>query len=311
MKWSKQGLIFDPHGRVDWLKSHAQVPTALVKESEGIVRVYFSGRPDPKTSMTGFVDLDINNLQNIVYTHPEPILQLGTKGTFDEHGIMPSCAVEKDGIIYLYYSGWSRGHSLPYSNFTGIAISEDGGKTFIKYSRGPVLDRTPQEIYSATSPYVMEENGTWHMWYCSGTHWHEIDGQLEHTYDIKYASSSNGLNWTQTNKTAIAQSDPSEAITRPSVCKITDQYHMWYCYRGSHNFRNGDDGYRIGHAISDDLHTWERIDSSVTLPCSENGWDSIMLAYPSVFCLSDQLYMLYNGNAFGREGFGLAKMETD
>ena len=34
-----------------------------------------------------------------------------------------------------------------------------------------------------------------------------------------------------------------------------------------------------------------------------------MLCYPHVFSCDNQVYMLYNGNAFGRQGFGVAVME--
>jgi hypothetical protein len=41
---------------------------------------------------------------------------------------------------------------------------------------------------------------------------------------------------------------------------------------------------------------------------SLNGWDSEMIAYPFVFDHKDQRYMLYNGNEYGRTGFGLAML---
>jgi hypothetical protein len=34
-----------------------------------------------------------------------------------------------------------------------------------------------------------------------------------------------------------------------------------------------------------------------------------MLCYPHVFELNAKVYMLYNGNEFGRYGFGLAELE--
>ena len=309
MIWRKQGFLFNPAHYLDWVKSHGQVPTALVKENEGIVRVYFAGRPRPDVSLTGFVDLDINNLERVIHVHPAPILELGGPGTFDEHGIMPSSVIERDGLVYLYYSGWSRSSSLPYNNYTGLAISEDGGTTFSRYSPGPIIDRTPFEIYSATSPEVVIANGHWHMWYSSGTAWHEINGKLEHVYDLKYAVSDDGRNWNQTNRIAIGQTHPLEAITRPTVLKLGDRYHMWFCYRDSQDFRGGGGSYRLGNASSVDLITWQRTDGPVVMSGTSTGWDSEMIAYPKVATIGDRHVMLYNGNGFGREGFGYAVLE--
>ena len=42
---------------------------------------------------------------------------------------------------------------------------------------------------------------------------------------------------------------------------------------------------------------------------SATGWDSEMLCYPHTFWCDGQAYLLYNGNAFGRQGFGVAVME--
>ena len=309
MNWQKKGFLFNPVDHLAWAKSHAQVPTALVKEDEGIVRVYFAGRPQPNMSLTGFVDLDMDNLEKVVYAHPSPILDLGSPGFFDEHGIMPSSVIVNDGLVYLYYSGWSRSTSLPYNNYTGLAISEDGGRSFVKYSPGPIIDRTPFEIYSGTSPAVIIANGSWHMWYSSGTAWHEINGKMEHVYDLKYAVSDDGRTWSQTNEVAIGQTHSLEAITRPTVLKLGARYHMWFCYRDSRDFRGGAGSYRLGYASSENLVHWQRADGAVALAGASSDWGSEMMAYPDVVAVGDQYVMFYNGNGFGRDGFGYAILE--
>ena len=86
---------------------------------------------------------------------------------------------------------------------------------------------------------------------------------------------------------------------------------MWYCFRGSRDFRNGEDSYRIGHAISDDLEDWERLDDDFTIRKTKKGWDSKMVCYPCVFQLNNSVYMFYNGNSFGENGIGFAKLELD
>jgi predicted GH43/DUF377 family glycosyl hydrolase len=309
MRWQKQGLIFAPKGAGGWMNSHAQVPTPLV--SEEFIRVYFSSRPESNLSLTTFVDLDIENPSRILRLYPNPILKLGKPGTFDEHGIMPSCAVRNGSRVFLYYSGWSRGASVPYTNSTGLAVSDDGGQTFQKISDGPILAKNIYDPFSATSPVVVKEEDSWHMWYCSGNGWLEIAGKFEHTYDIKYARSNDGIVWEPSAAPVIPQRIEHEAITRPYVVKREDGYDMWFCYRGSHDFRDGEDAYRIGYAHSKDLQQWRREDNAAGIDVSETGWDSKMIAYPAVVKVNGRTLMFYNGNGFGVEGFGYAALEED
>jgi len=300
--WRNEGLLFEIKGQNGWMNSHAQVPTVLVNNND-FIRVYFATRPKQELSLTTFVDLSLLDFSQI-YLHPEPILPLGGSGMFDEHGIMPSSVLEKDGKIYLYYSGWSRSSSLPYSNFTGLAISDDGGRSFKKVGPGPIIDRTYWGPYSATSPHVMIVNDIWYMFYCSGVDWVEINGKLEHTYDIKIADSHNGVDWRQLGKVAIKQKDRYEAITRPTVYHDGNRFHMLFCYRGSESFRGGVNSYKIGYASSHDLIKWDRADEEFPMIKSETGWDLNMSAYPCVHKIGGKLFLFYNGSDFGRQGFG-------
>ena len=85
---------------------------------------------------------------------------------------------------------------------------------------------------------------------------------------------------------------------------------MFFCYRQSFDFReNSCRGYRIGHAWSDDKLNWNRDDENPELKITAGDWDSDMLCYPHVFECDGKVYLLYNGNDFGRCGFGLAELE--
>ena len=47
-----------------------------------------------------YADFDLNTFQ-LKNVNSKPILELGKPGTFDEHGIMPSCIV-KNGDEYIF-----------------------------------------------------------------------------------------------------------------------------------------------------------------------------------------------------------------
>ena len=198
--------------------------------------------------MTTFIDVDLQEPDKILYIHDKPILDLGIPGAFDEHGIMPAYVCEHLGQVWLYYAGWSRRESIRYSNWTGLAVSEDGGKTFQRMFPGPILDRTPNEIYSATGCYILKEKEKWHMWYASGVEWIELNEQYEEYYVIKYAHSNDGILWQRENRKLLSSKKKYEPTHTPTVLSKDGKYHMWFCYRGVEDFRDGKHSYRMGYA---------------------------------------------------------------
>jgi hypothetical protein len=305
MPWIKKGLVYTPAHKAPWMNSHAQIPTALLLENR--LRIFIASRPEPTISLTGFIDVDIENPAKILYVHPEPVLPVGGPGTFDEFGVMPSAALRVGKEIWLYTIGWQRGQTVPYLNAIGLAISTDGGTTFKRAFKGPLLDRTPHEPYSTMSPCVLRHGDLWHMWYGSGVDWVEVRGKYEPLYLIYYACSRDGLQWERPNICCIPAQSLNEASTRPAVILENGLYRMWFSYRGSDDFRGGNDSYRLGYATSKDGKTWARDDARAGIALGAPGeWDSEMMAYPNIIDTRAGRYLFYNGNHFGRDGFGYA-----
>lgn len=313
-KWEKLGRIFNPQevsGR-PWLKEFAQAPAALIFET--FVRVYFSCRPGPDNngqyvSYTAFVDFDRNDLSKIVNIAEKPILDLGETGTFDEFGIYPVSVIRKNAEILAYYGGWTRCESIPFTVSIGAAISHDNGVTFTKLGNGPLLTSSITDPFVLSGPKVRRFNGKWYLWYVAGTKWQVHDGRTEAVYKIRVAISDDGLNWTRTGHDIINDKlELDECQASPDVFFLNNQYHMFFCYKYGLDFRNNTRGYRIGYAVSDDLLNWTRDDSQTGIDISESGWDDESIAYPHVFQLDNDVYMLYLGNQVGRFGFGLAKL---
>jgi predicted GH43/DUF377 family glycosyl hydrolase len=303
MKWIKRGRIFDPSRGLGWL-THAQGPTVLVRDE--CLRIYFASRPEPNLSLPAYIDVDIDEPKTVVAVCEGPLLALGERGSFDEFGLIPCEVIENKGEIWLYYTGWSRGTTVSYTLSIGLAVSRDGGKTFKKAFAGPVLDRTKHEPFMTMAPFIRREAQRWHMWYASGIGFYETQGKHEPRYIIKYATSTNGVDWQQPNLTCIVPRIELESNTRPTVIKIGDVYHMWFAYRGAEDFRGGRNSYRIGYATSRDLLKWERNDEAAGITVSQEGWDSEIVTYPYVARVKDRWLMFYNGNGFGATGFGYA-----
>jgi hypothetical protein len=281
-----------------------QGPTPLLIEST--IRIYFAARNRDGKSYPAFIDVCGSDPSRVLRVQDAAILQHGAAGTFDDEGIMPACTLHVDGAIWMYYSGWNQRRTIPYHNTTGLAVSADGGTRFSRMFDGPILERTPYEPYMAVTPWVVREPGLWRMWYVSGLCWKNVHGRYEPVYAIKYAESLDGIAWQRPNLLAITQRHPLEACAHPSVVRRSGKYHMWFCYRDTIDFRDGNGSYRIGYAQSLDGKTWSRDDSVAGIDVGETGWDSTMLCYPSVVEANGELLMFYNGNSFGQTGIGCA-----
>jgi hypothetical protein len=297
VKWVKQGLMVEPGGQAPWIGTHAALP--VTQPIDNRHRLFFSSRDSRQRSHIGFIELSMDHPDRILGLSRGPVISPGPTGAFDDAGVTSSCVVDHGGRLYFYYTGWSLGASVPFYLNAGLALSEDGGRSFQKISPAPLLDRSGVDPYLTASPWVLVENGTWRMWYVSGTEWAESPAGPRHRYHIKYAESPDGLRWDRHGVVCIDYHSPDEhAFGRPCVVRNGDRYRMWYSYRGS--------SYRIGYAESHDGIVWTRMDQESVLDVSDSGWDSEMVTYPLVIGHRDRLHMLYNGNGYGRTGIGLA-----
>lgn len=316
MKWVKRGLIFDPQQHKLPVSSvgFAQSPQALVLEDR--VRVYFSTRERDSTgkylSHVAFADFD-RSMRETIAVSRERVIELGGLGCFDEHGIFPFSVFRDGSRIVAYTTGWNRKVSVSADAAIGLAISHDDGATFERLGTGPVMASALNEPFLVGDAFVLKRDAIYHMWYIFGLQWkaESADVPPDRVYKIASAHSADGVLWNRDGKCIIPDrlgSDECQAL--PTVFFRDGRYHMYFCYRASHGFRDDSEkGYRIGYASSVDMANWERDDTKAGITVSKEGWDSRMQCYPHVFECNGVTYMLYNGNEFGRYGFGLAVLE--
>jgi predicted GH43/DUF377 family glycosyl hydrolase len=321
MNWRKLGQVFDPTTWADgidrpWMQSHSQCTHAQVFPTH--IRVYFSCRPQKDqlgqaTSYTTFLDLDRNDPRKVLRVSDKPVLPLGALGTFDEFAVYPSSSIRHDGKIMLYYAGWTRCQSVPFNTAIGVAISDEHGDSFRRLGPGPILSASLNEPFVLSGPKVRIFNGTWYMFYLAGTRWINHNGKPEIIYKNRLATSTDGLRWEPFNRNILPDLlDENECQAGPDVFYRNGIYHMYFAYRQGLDFRTESGrGYKIGYAKSKDLFTWHRHDSSAGITYSDEGWDSQMHHYPHVFTVGEKCYMTYNGNDFGRYGFGIAVLEDE
>lgn len=302
MKWEKQGRIYVPDGSMPWAKHYAFPPTPVFRPND-VLRFYLAFCDEHTIGRIGWVDVDANDPSRVLAVSERPVLDIGVPGAFDENGLLPTSIVEVDDALYMYYVGYQLGHKLRYYQFQGLAISRDGGETFTRHQRVPVLERSDAELVNRTSAFVMREDGRFRMWYVGGSEWTQGKDKQLPVYNMRYLESPDGIQWGPEGQVAIDfASDDEHALGKPWVLKHDGLYKMWY------SSRTRSKGYRLGYAESPDGLTWTRRDDDVGIDVSPEGWDSEMIAYASVVPFRDRVYMFYNGNNCGQTGFGYATL---
>jgi hypothetical protein len=305
MKWCKQGLIYSPDGQLWWAKTHAIIPTPEL--IGGSIRLYHSSCDDMGIGRIGYIDVAAENPKVILSVSQSPLLDIGLPGTFDENGVLPTSILTlPDGKKYLYYVGFELGRKIRYRLLTGLAVSSDGGLTFVKFKQTPILERSSKELHIRGGSFVMQDQGVFKLWYLAGSHWISLNGKTQPVYSIHYLESSDGFTWgTEGHECLPVTRDDEYGFGRPFVVKENNAYKMFY------SIRKKDTGYRLGYAESNNGVDWERKDELLGVEPSLSGWDSQAVCYSSVVAYRNNTYLFYNGNDFGRTGIGYAILENE
>jgi hypothetical protein len=297
-------LLPAPTGQ-SWARSHAALPVACNAGADGF-ELHYSARDERNRAHIGRTGVHTSDDGLTLGAHdPEPVLAPGPLGAFDDCGVTSSCVVEDGEHRLLYYTGWTLARSVPFLFFGGLAVSEDGGRTYTRASPAPILERSTVDPYLTASPFVLRDGGAWRMWYVSCVSWEAgRDGaEPRHYYHLRYAESDDGVDWRRGGRVAIDFAGPDEyAIARPFVLKEGGRYRMWFCARGV--------AYRLGYAESDDGLEWTRLDEAARVDPTPGDWDSEMIAYPHIVDAGGRRHLLYNGNGYGRTGIGAAVAEV-
>jgi hypothetical protein len=302
MHWTKLGRVYVPDRSRSWMTSQAHLPTPHALD-EDTVRIYAAFRDQEGVGRIGFVDVAASDPLHILRVSERPALDVGGIGAFDEHGVTPGCVVRHGKTLRLYYFGWQRAIKVPYLSFAGLAVSEDGGATFERATRAPVLSRLDGERICRSAPFVGHHGGLWRAWYVAADTWTELEGRLVPACEIRCVSSQDGVRWKGGGETAVAPTSEEAGVGRPFVQASGDGYRMWYsiCSRSRRH--------RIGYATSEDGASWTRRDEEVGIDVSSSGWDSEVVCFGAVLATRAATYLFYNGSRYGETGFGAALLD--
>lgn len=299
-RWEKLGRLFDPASarRHPKLATHAANPLPVLI-SDDVYRVFFSGRDQNNRSSVGAVDIDIVR-REIVEEHYAPFFLHGPEDSFFSEGVSIGCICNAGGRALMYFMGWkNQGDSHWHGEIGALELHADLTLSLAQVT--PILSLSPEDPISLSYPWICPmPDGSFRMWYGSTIDWDAGNNEMLHV--LKSALSYNGQNWSSFGNGIPHAIGRAQAFSRPTVWARDDgSFDMWFSYRSG----NGST-YRIGRAVSNDAEHWQLTLDNPGIDVSAEGWDSEMIEYPFVFTHKDHTYMLYNGNGYGRSGFGLA-----
>ncbi|WP_200159975.1 glycoside hydrolase family protein [Francisella philomiragia] len=298
--WKKLGQIYHCMAIDKYLLSHASNPLA-VHLRDDVYRVFFSGRDSSNKSSVGYVDIDILK-HEVVSCCDEVVFKNGPEDSFYSHGVSIGNMYEVDTKNYIQFMAWQIRNNSHWRGDIG-RLSIDANLEKITLDPNCVyIGCDNEDSISLSYSCVLYDDGIYKMWYGSTVDWNSENGEMIHV--IKYATSHNGEQWQKHGLAIPYEIGVAQAFSRPTVVRDSYGYHMWFSYRSGDGTK-----YRIGYAHSNDGISWDRKQDS-GIDVSERGWDSEMICYPFVFDHKGKRYMLYNGNDYGKTGFGLAVLEN-
>lgn len=303
-RWHKLGLLYAPGGssRHPQLATHAANPLPVQIEGS-LFRVFYSGRDTNNRSSVGAVDIDIERMK-VVRDHAEPFFAHGPPGSFFADGVSIGNCYDVGENRYMLFMGWQNSPSRHWRGDVGrLRVTRD---LRLELDRDtPFMASGAEDPLSLSYPWVMsDDSGGYRMWYGSTLTWDAGNGEMVHV--INEARSLDGHVWQRLGLSLPWQEGIAQAFSRPTVARSRDGgLEMWFSYRSGLG-----ETYRIGHATAPDGAAWKLDLDGAGIDVSPDGWDADMIAYPFVFEFRGVRYMLYNGNGYGRSGFGLARAEV-
>lgn len=298
MRWKKLGRIFTPEPFHPNAVSHASNPVALWL-SGNVFRVFYSPRNSDNKSSLAFFDYDIHS-KSLIGKCSSTLFDFGQAGSFYSHGVSIGCYYQVGDEDFILFMGWQIPEGGHWRGDIGrLGFTND---KFILNPKKPFIEIDDEDPISLSYPWILKENGIYHMWYGSTVTWKSKNGEMVHL--IKHAISTDGVNWQKKGLAIPYIMGKYQAFSRPTVLKDQKGYHMWFSYRGTLETK-----YRIGYAFSHDLENWTVNNELSGITVSDDGWDCEMVCYPCVFQHKGKSYMMFNGNDYGKSGIGLAILE--
>ncbi|MCC2625500.1 MAG: hypothetical protein K0R14_1373 [Burkholderiales bacterium] len=305
--WNKKGMVFDirVNKMPKWASGSLLQPTPILIDNGEVIRIFVGMRDTLGQSRIGYVDVSSKNPGEIIRISEDYVLDVGNDGCFDDSGVVPASIINDAGQYKMFYAGYSLLSKVRFSVLAGLAYGNaaDIEVHFNRYKKVPVFERTHEHTLFRVPHTVLKEDNIYKIWYGGGDHFIKFNDYTYPVYDIYYCETDNLLKIPESSSKVLTFANADEyRVARPYVVKFDKIYGMFLCVATKTK------GYRLGYAESYDGLIWNRCDSNLNLYPSENSWDSDMMGYPSFVQTKYGSYLFYNGNEYGKYGFGYSEL---
>jgi predicted GH43/DUF377 family glycosyl hydrolase len=213
LSWTKLGRVLTPDAST-WEGSYiAANGDALV--SRGAILYWYQAGSPPRIGLARSDD-------GRAWTkHPQPVVERGPAGSWDERGVGDPDVIEVAGRFYMFYLGADRAGRQRL----GVARSDDG-VTWTKLRGNPILDLGPDGSF--------DENGLGEpaLWAAGGYYWMLYTGRDRHEVRrIGLARSRDGVVWERSNAIPTLRGTLSwndQVVCDPSVEVTPEGVRVWF-----------------------------------------------------------------------------------
>lgn len=288
-KWkhntSKNPVI--PSGLELWRKFWTANPAVIEYKGEHLV--YFRGNgitPEnhdrhDRIAVARITKMTPDDFSYEILNDRNFIVDIGSKGTFDDSDVLDPGVVVFNDKVFLYYSGVGTG-----SNSVGLAKSKDGVH-FEKYGK-VIVGRSPSVVVFDNKVYMIYQNDTG-----SGFR------------DFFLAESADGINFKNVTEKAVlsGQKDSwDKYVTTARLYKENDAFLI--IYGGSPDLNDQPDYF--GLAKSNNLIKWEKHPGNPVFGLEAKGEeDGGAIWFPALIDIGSHYLILYEGSR-GRYSWDLS-----
>lgn len=247
--------------------AYVEAPSVLYKD--GIYHMWYAGGTGAIWTIGHATSSD-----GLSWSNREPI-DIDLSADPDVSNIHDPYVLYEDGLYKMWYAVSDSGFSFIHINY---ATSTDGiNWDFVAKDIIPAILYWESEN-RVSFPSVIHNQDGYKMWF---------SGSDYDSFRIGYATSTDGLNWTQFPDPVMAATQDWEdlGLGGPHVIYENNIYEMYY-----HT------GYRIGYATSQDGISWTKDSNNpIISPSPEFPFESLRLLNPFVLKSNGINMMWYNG----------------
>ncbi len=284
----------------------------LVIKKDGTYNLFYAAASSSGFSSDGFTgQATATNIYGPYERLEEPILEPGSAGEWDDHGVAPDQVFDTDSGFVMYYTG-SMYDAYPEQE----GLAHFNGSEWIKYD-DPTTTNPP---FAESDPVLKYGSpGSWDEWCASmvtvnqiSTGWELLyqSGNSNSNWKVGYATSADGINWLKKEDPVYSYLDDPFAqmwgftiTASPTLVVVDNKYYLYYDYGNGYDY--------LGMATAWSIHSLDVVAEEAD-PIEDNSfyanWQSSELA--TAYLLDVSLQENFETFVAGYENFDVGNVSS-